>query len=101
MDAHFVYNDGMDLGVAAFEWDKGNRDKCQKHGVSLAAVESLFRGPVTVFPDPEHSEAEERFKAIGRTDDGRGVLIVFHPAQAGRGHLHPPGQRPLHAREGG
>ena len=67
----------------------------------LLPVESLFRGPVTVFPDPEHSEAEERFKAIGRTDDGRGVLIVFHPAQAGRGHLHPPGQRPLHAREGG
>jgi hypothetical protein len=34
-------------------------------------------GPLAVFPDPEHSGTEERFKAIGRTDDGRGVLIVF------------------------
>jgi uncharacterized DUF497 family protein len=67
----------MDLGVAGFEWDKGNREKCQKHGVPLAAVESLLHGPFAVFPDPEHSEIEERFKAIGRTEDGRGVLLVF------------------------
>jgi uncharacterized DUF497 family protein len=67
----------MDLGVSGFEWDKGNRDKCQKHGVPLATIESLFHGPLAMFPDPEHSETEERFKAIGRTDDGRGVLIVF------------------------
>jgi uncharacterized protein len=67
----------MDLGVSGFEWDKGNRDKCQKHGVPLATIESLFHGPLAMFPDPEHSETEERFKAIGRADDGRGVLIVF------------------------
>jgi uncharacterized protein len=30
-----------------------------------------------VLLDPEHSDREERFKAIGRTEDGRGVLIVF------------------------
>ena len=30
-----------------------------------------------VFPDPEHSACGERFKSIGRTGDGRGVLIVF------------------------
>lgn len=67
----------MDLGVSGFEWDRGNRDKCQKHGVPLAVIESLFHRPLAVFPDPAHSEAEERFKAIGCTDDGRGVLIVF------------------------
>ena len=67
----------MDLGVAGFEWDKGNRDKCQKHGVPPATIESLFHSPLAVFPDPKHSEFEERFKAIGRTDDGRGILIVF------------------------
>jgi uncharacterized DUF497 family protein len=38
---------------------------------------NLFRSPIAVFPDPEHSAREERFKAIGRTEDGRGVLIVF------------------------
>jgi hypothetical protein len=29
-----------------------------------------FRGPIAVF-------REERFKAIGRAENGRGVLIVF------------------------
>ncbi len=67
----------MSLAVAAFDWDAGNRDKCQKHGVSIAAIESLFRNPIAVFPDPAHSDREERFKAIGRTEDGRSVLIVF------------------------
>ena len=67
----------MPLAVVGFDWDAGNRDKCQKHGVSIAAIESLFHGPVAVFPDPAHSEREERFKAIGRTEDGRSVLIVF------------------------
>ena len=67
----------MALGVAGFEWDKGNRDKCRQHGVSLETIENLFQRPLAVFPDPEHSGTEERFKAIGRTDDGSGVLIVF------------------------
>jgi hypothetical protein len=33
--------------------------------------------PPEVLPDPEHSDREERFKAIGRTEDRRVVLIVF------------------------
>jgi uncharacterized protein len=67
----------MDLGVSGFEWDHGNRFKCQKHGVSIAAIESVFFGTLAVFPDPAHSEAKERFRAIGRTSDGRAVLVVF------------------------
>ena len=67
----------MPLAVVGFDWDAGNRDKCQKHGVSIAIIESLFYRPIAVFPDPAHSEREERFKAIGRTEEGRGVLIVF------------------------
>jgi uncharacterized protein len=67
----------MDLAVAGFDWDEGNRAKCQKHGVSTRVIESLFRSPIAVFPDPAHSAREERFKAIGRTEDGRGMLIVF------------------------
>jgi uncharacterized DUF497 family protein len=67
----------MALVVDGFDWDRGNRNKCQKHGVSIAVIESLFHGPIAVLPDPEHSAREERFKAIGRADDGRGVLIAF------------------------
>ena len=25
-----------------FDWDDGNRDKCQKHGVSIGEIERLF-----------------------------------------------------------
>ena len=34
----------MDLVVAGFDWDRGNRDKCRKHGVSLAEIEQIFEG---------------------------------------------------------
>jgi hypothetical protein len=29
-------------GVLGFDWDDENREKCQKHGVSVAQIESLF-----------------------------------------------------------
>lgn len=65
------------MKVAGFDWDLGNRAKCAKHGVTVAEIEGLFRGPVSVFPDPAHSTTEERFKAIGRTAAGRMVFVVF------------------------
>ena len=63
--------------VVGFDWDRGNREKCQKHGVPIDVIERLFHSALGVFPDPEHSNREERFKAVGWTNDGRGVLIVF------------------------
>jgi hypothetical protein len=51
-----------DSGVAGFKWDKGNPDKCQKHGVPLATIR-VFHESLAVFPDPEHSAIEERLKA--------------------------------------
>ena len=44
------------MQVAAFDWDESNRTKCQKHGVSPAAIEDIFRGPIAVLPDPLHSK---------------------------------------------
>jgi hypothetical protein len=32
----------MTLQVSGFDWDDGNRAKCQKHGVSIAEIEALF-----------------------------------------------------------
>lgn len=90
----------MDLRVAGFEWDKGNRDKCQKHGVTIAAIESLFYRPLAVFPDPAHSRIEERFKAIGWSNDGRGVLIVFTLRKKGRDtFIRPVSARHMHRKE--
>src|ERR1035441_4348033 len=50
MAVHILYEPSMDLKVAGFEWDTGNRDKCRKHGVSLAAVESLFHQQFSFWP---------------------------------------------------
>jgi uncharacterized protein len=60
-----------------FDWDPGNRNKCCKHGVSVTEIESLFRGTPLVGPDPKHSEMERRFRAIGRTTEGRSIFVVF------------------------
>jgi hypothetical protein len=67
----------MEVGGLKFDWDDGNREKCQKHGLSVEEIESLFRTPLSVFPDPEHSGEEERFIGIGETDRERSVLVVF------------------------
>ena len=65
------------MEIAGFDWDDGNRSKCQQHGVSQAAIESVFLGSIAVLPDPLHSKSEERFKAIGKSDDGRWIFLVF------------------------
>ena len=67
----------MAFGVGGFDWDDGNREKCQKHGVSTAEIEVLFHRPLSVFPDPAHSRTEERFIAIGTNEEGRHIFIAF------------------------
>lgn len=38
------------LIIDGFDWDAGNRDKCQKHGVSIPEIERLFTDDLlTVF----------------------------------------------------
>jgi len=68
---------GTRMRVDGFDWTEGNRSKCEKHGVSDATIETVFRGELMVLPDPAHSKSEERFKTIGRTDQGRAVFVVF------------------------
>ena len=65
------------MAMAGFDWDESNRDKCRRHGVPLAEIEAMFLRPFAVFPDPEHSGSEERFKAIGTNDEGRHIFVVF------------------------
>ena len=88
------------MRVAGFDWDEGNRSKCQKHGVSTAAVESLFHRLIAVLPDPLHSKSEERFMAIGKTDKGRGIFVVFTlRARRGKTIIRPISARYMHRKE--
>lgn len=83
-----------------FNWDKGNRDKCQKHGVSLAEIESLFSGTPLVGPDVNHSVAEQRFRAVGVTAQGRNLFVVFTLRRKGDNILlRPLSARYMHKKE--
>jgi uncharacterized protein len=88
------------VGVAGFDWDDANRGKCEQHGVPVAAIEALFRQPIAIVPDPAHSRAETRFKAIGRAEAGRYVLMVFTlRSRAGETLIRPISARYMHAKE--
>jgi len=40
-------------------------------------IEAVFNSPIAVLPDPQHSKSEERFMAIGKSGEGRGIFVVF------------------------
>jgi uncharacterized DUF497 family protein len=67
----------MKFADAAFEWDYGNRAKCEKHGLSLAEIEALFSSDLMLFEDISHSARERRLVAVGRTQNGRPVFVGF------------------------
>ncbi|MEP6869810.1 MAG: BrnT family toxin [Novosphingobium sp.] len=68
----------MDLTrVAGFDWDDGNIAKCQKHGVSIAEVESVFQHAHRLAPDVVHSTAETRFLIIGNGGGPRPIFVAF------------------------
>jgi len=56
------------LEANGFDWDRGNQAKCEKHGLSVATIESLFTRPLAVLPDAAHSQREKRLRAIGRKE---------------------------------
>ena len=89
------------IAFSGFDWDDGNRLKCQKHGLALADVEhALAHGVALLQPDAVHSEAEPRFLAIGRTRDGRYAFVVFTPRRReGDTILRPISARHMHAKE--
>lgn len=64
---------------AGFEWDKGNaRKNWLKHRVTPSECEQIFfNQPLVVAPDEDHSQMEARFYALGRTDLGRLLFVVF------------------------
>jgi uncharacterized protein len=88
------------MEFTGFEWDSGNRGKCQKHGISVKEIESVFDRPVVILPDKENPQGERRFRAIGRTADGRNAFVVFTLRHCEQGMmLRPISARYMHKRE--
>jgi uncharacterized DUF497 family protein len=90
----------VDILAAGFEWDAGNREKCQKHGVPLAEIEALFGQPLSIRRDDIHSATEPRYIAVGRNGTGRWIFLVFtYRRRGGRTYIRPIGARYMHRKE--
>ena len=65
--------------VEGFDWDDGNRDKNWiRHRVSQRECEEpFFNLPLVVADDVGHSQTERRHYALGKTNAGRRLFIVF------------------------
>jgi uncharacterized DUF497 family protein len=66
-------------GCEGFQWDAGNAAKIwDRHQVTPAECEELFLNrPLVVGSDERHSAAEERLYALGQSDGGRLIFVVF------------------------
>lgn len=65
--------------ISTFEWDEGNSDKnWKRHEVTKIEAEQVFHNqPLLIATDPKHSESEQRYFALGRTDNGRKLMVAF------------------------
>ena len=62
-----------------FEWDeRKNRANQKKHSVSFEEAQTVFFDEHALeFPDPDHSQREDRFLMLGRSFQLR-ILVVCH-----------------------
>jgi uncharacterized protein len=62
-----------------FDWDEGNSNKnWHLHEVTDGECEDVFFNlPLVIASDKKHSESENRFFALGRTDADRWLFIAF------------------------
>jgi len=82
-----------------FEWDEEkDLDNQQKHGLSFQEARRLFESGVDYLEifDPEHSESEDRFIAIGLVDHR---LVVVWYAEPEDGVIRIIGARLANKRE--
>ncbi len=65
--------------LEGFDWDEGNLDKnWRKHAVSNIECEELFfNRPLLLLEDVRHSQAENRYYVLGKTQAGRWLFIAF------------------------
>jgi hypothetical protein len=65
--------------LAGFDWEEGNaRKSAEKHSVTQGEAEQIcFNEPLLLLPDRKHSDKEQRFHALGKTQDGRLLHVTF------------------------
>ena len=65
--------------ITGFDWDYANvRKSLIKHDVDAKEAEQVFANrPIIIAWDEKHSSKEERYRALGRTNEDRKLFIVF------------------------
>lgn len=86
--------------INGFDWDKGNLDKCRKHGVSIEEIEEVLANNPLVAPDHKHSSAETRFLAIGKTKERTAYICCLYFQNKKQEKTHSTSQCPLYACKG-
>jgi len=68
----------LTMSELLFEWDELKaQENLRKHRVSFLEAKTVFNDPLlATYPDDAHSASEDRFLSIGRSADGRILLIV-------------------------
>ena len=86
--------------ITGFDWDAGNVTKsAAKHTVSgWEAEQVFFNAPLVLAEDLQHSQAEPRYHALGRTDAGRRLPITF-TLRASATQIRVISARDLHRKE--
>ena len=86
--------------IAGFDWDAGNaRKSTDKHSVTQAEAEQVFfNEPLLVVGDVNHSQAEVRYHALGKTDIGSLLHITF-TLRADQSLIRVISARPMHKKE--
>lgn len=85
---------GWELQFDGFDWDDGNREKCQKHGVSVGEIEEALSVIAFVVDDP--FDGEKRYRTVGKTSRGRYIFAVFTIRET---RLRPVSVRYMHEKE--
>ncbi|OGG12357.1 hypothetical protein A2781_06100 [Candidatus Gottesmanbacteria bacterium RIFCSPHIGHO2_01_FULL_42_27] len=62
-----------------FDWDEANIKKNQaKHNVEYRECEEIFsNNPLVFIEDKQHSQTENRWGALGKTNKGRQLAVYF------------------------
>ena len=88
------------MDADGFDWDSANRGKCEKHGLTVTAIETFLSGNPRIAPDLKHSGTELRSVAVGRNSQGRAMFVVFTlRAREGRLLIRPLSARYMHKKE--
>jgi uncharacterized protein len=68
-----------------FVWDDAKNESNQKkHGVSFEEASEVFLNfPLEIFHDPDHSDIEDRYIAIGFSKKGQSLLVVHCENKSG------------------